>query len=116
MMKYTLTAMALVLISCTDCSSAPPIPSPPIVTDVSMCAPACEHLRALGCEEGTPVRTGEACPAGMGCKDGTCINGTCQVTCERFCSDVEKSGVWLNPTCVMGIDACNKIETCAPNM
>lgn len=69
-------------------------PKPVVTTpdDTDMCAPACEHLRDLGCEEGEPL------------EDGT--------SCEAFCIEVQTSGHSLNPTCVADIAACSEIEEC----
>ncbi len=60
--------------------------------DTIRCPAACEHLRALGCEEGTPLA------------DGT--------TCETFCVDTQKNGYPLNPTCIMSIKKCTEVEGC----
>ena len=113
MKKTLLIALALFATNCIGC---PPniTPDPIVIVDTNMCQPACTNLRALGCEEGTPIFTGEPCNAGMGCSDGaTCIDYMCKVTCERFCEDTQKNGVWLNPTCVTKITDCSDIETCA---
>jgi hypothetical protein len=114
--QFSTTVMILFFGGCLNsCPSSPILPAPPEVIDADMCKPACDHLKELGCEEGEPVDTGEDCPPGMGCKDASCIEGVCMVTCERFCEETEKNGVWLNPTCVVNVASCDKIETCAPN-
>jgi hypothetical protein len=101
-----------------SCQCQPPLPitiNPIEITDTNKCLPACENLRRLGCPEGQPVFNGETCQAGMGCNLGTCIEAKCMATCERFCADMQDSGVWLNPTCVAEIQSCNVIEDCAIN-
>ena len=73
-------------------STCNPKPTPHPPEDTHRCTPACERLRALGCEEGEPL------------EDGT--------TCEAFCVETQESGHALNPTCIMQIDSCDEIEAC----
>lgn len=78
----------LVMASCC----APPAPNPRIPTDTPNCGAACDHLRQLGCPEGQAL------------EDGT--------TCTQFCEESQQNGHALNPTCVMSITACSKLDAC----
>lgn len=67
-----------------------PVPTDP--GDSDLCAPACEHLRDLGCEEGDPL------------EDGT--------TCEMFCLQTQTKGHRLNLPCVIQISSCEDLFAC----
>ena len=96
-------------------------PAPPVVTDQSDCAAACDNLRHLGCDEGNPIDMGTKCKVNSDCKDvngntdakqSCSALGTCMVSCVNFCIDTENQGVWLDPTCVKNISNCNQINSC----
>lgn len=95
-MKTVLPWLTLLLLGMilTACPRPVPVPHPPEDTD--QCPAACERLRELGCEEGSPL------------EDGT--------TCEQFCIDTQESGHALNPTCVKSINSCEEIESCGVNV
>ena len=89
-MKVALMVATVLVFVGATCGHLPPIPIEP--TDTANCASACKHLQELDCEEGQPL------------EDGT--------SCTKFCEDTQKSGHALNPTCVMGIQTCEGINTC----
>jgi hypothetical protein len=82
-----------ILLLLTACSStpAPAAPSKAGLPDPANCAAACEHLQALGCEEGKPL------------EDGT--------TCTKFCEDSQTSGHALKAGCVQEIQICAELAT-----
>lgn len=95
--------------------------NPPVITDQSSCAAACNHMASLECEEAEPINMGTACHVDVDCKnvDGmsdpsqTCSpTGTCTTSCTNFCIAIENQGVWLDPECVAKITSCNQISTC----
>ena len=93
-MKRTLTILLFLFVASvsmgTKCG-VKPVPTPIEPKDTADCPSACEKMRSLGCEEGTPL------------EDGT--------TCEKFCIDTQKSGHALRPSCVMEITACDQAES-----
>jgi len=66
------------------------IPSIPTTPRDDNCVGACQHLQALGCEEGEPL------------PDGT--------TCVEFCEQTQKAGHALRPSCIMKITTCDPEE------
>jgi len=64
--------------------------------DPENCAPACQKLRDMGCEEGEDLVN----------HDGT------RITCEEWCVDTLKEGHGLNPTHILKeeVDTCEEIE------
>lgn len=77
-------AFAILLVGC---------PHNPVVhhpTDTASCGTACQHLRDLKCEEGSPL------------PDGT--------TCEGFCQSTQNSGHALVPSCVVNIKQCTDMN------
>jgi hypothetical protein len=96
-------------------------PNPPVVTDQGDCVAACDNLKTLGCEQAQPIDMGTTCKVDADClgPDGatdkfqTCSAlGTCMVTCANFCVSTENQGVWLDPTCVKKVTACDQVEQC----
>jgi len=93
-MKHLLLGiLCLGFVACTCVTGPKPTPVEP--TDTDKCAAACARLVELGCEEGQPL------------EDGT--------TCAKFCVDTQESGHALNPTCVVGLQACGQLGTCQVN-
>ena len=78
--------------SCTCCGPKNYVPP----TDPENCAPACQKLKDMGCEEGEDLEN----------HDGTII------TCEEWCKDTIKQGHGLNPTHILNpeVDTCEEIE------
>jgi hypothetical protein len=70
-------------------------PDPKLPTDSEQCGPACDNLKALGCEEGEDVLDGET---------------QMMVTCEMWCLDIQGRGHALNPTCAAKITSCEDLE------
>lgn len=96
-MKLKLATAILVFLATTAFSCDNVVkPDPKLPTDTDQCAPACENLRSLGCEEGEDLVNGETDEV---------------VTCEAFCKETQEKGHALNPTCVAKITACDQIET-----
>ena len=56
------------------------------------CADFCQHLRALGCKEGEPLKSG--------------------ASCETFCVDTQEAGHDLKIACVLNIQSCGEIQSC----
>jgi hypothetical protein len=83
--------LVLLLLIGLSCSSTP-TPHPREPTDTDQCAAACEHLLALGCEEGKPL------------EDGT--------TCTSFCEQTQQAGHALNPTCAKQVKTCAELDSC----
>jgi hypothetical protein len=84
--------LALLAFRCVETPMPPP--SPPGIdagSAKSSCAEACNHLRSIGCPEGSP--------------DGD--------TCEAICENAETSGLGsVNPTCLSKITTCDQIDGC----
>lgn len=88
-MKYLLIFIVLaVSISCHI--YGPYIPPMPVTPTDNNCPGACQHLRALGCEDGNPL------------PDGT--------PCEVFCEETQKAGHALRPSCIMTLTSCSVAE------
>lgn len=64
--------------------------------DPENCAPACQKLRDMGCEEGEDLVN----------HDGT------KISCEEWCITTLKEGHGLNPTHILNpeVDSCEEIE------
>lgn len=108
-MKKVLIAILLVAGLCNSCGPQVgprdvvdadfQVPGPaPIVRSVDDCKPACQQLKKLGCEAGDDF-----------------VDGT---TCQQFCEETIKNGVWLNPDCIAQLEIvtapkCPEIEVCA---
>ena len=71
------------------CGPKPVVYHPPI--DQDQCAPACERMKSLGCEEGGDIEG---------------------LTCTEWCVATLDVGHGLNPTCIVQINACGEIEKC----
>ena len=56
------------------------------------CADFCQHLRALKCKEGEPLKSG--------------------ASCETFCVDTQEAGHDLKIACVLNIQSCGEIQSC----
>ncbi len=84
------------LVWLTACAGRPVEGSPGILPPSSDgCAAACENLRRLGCEEGTPT------PGG--------------VSCEGVCRNAAESGIDLTCTGeVTRAASCEEARLCAP--
>ncbi len=115
-------AMAL-FAQCTVIHPSPGAKSqaPSNITDQGNCALACGHMASIGCIQSQPISMPGTCRANTDCKgpDGapdqfqTCSAlGTCMVTCTNLCISTENNGVWLNPTCVLGITSCDQVDSC----
>lgn len=83
----------LTLGACATYSSiTPPVALTPGTADD--CAQACQHLRALGCESGSPTQQGG--------------------TCEAICQNTETSGYASeHPQCLAQIKSCDEEDACA---
>lgn len=92
---FTLTLAFVVACACSP-SVDPPVTPPkerPEPGSEADCASACDHLRALGCEEGQPT------PGGA--------------TCETVCNNVEQSGATtLDVGCVATAETCDAARSC----
>ena len=95
--KYVAVLRVLVLAgaiwsaSCHQTEMPPPAP-PPAPPIASACAAYCQHLRALGCQEGEPL------PGGA--------------SCEKFCIDTETNGHDLHISCVLQLQSCAALQQC----
>lgn len=105
-------ALATVFVGCPTNPGV--TPQPPVINDQAKCQAACDHLKALGCEEGQPIDMHTTCRINADCAaNQTCSAlGTCMVTCVQFCIDTENAGVWLDPGCVASINTCAEINQC----
>jgi hypothetical protein len=56
------------------------------------CEAFCQHLRALGCKEGEPLR------------DGT--------SCETFCINTQEAGHNLHIPCILERQSCTELQKC----
>lgn len=112
MNKSMLFGAGLAIVILGGCPE-PVVPHPVVEpVDTNLCAKACLKMEELKCEEGQPIDMGTKCSSNAQCKiDEYCGAGTCHVSCEVFCKETQATGVWLNPTCVMSITACNQIES-----
>lgn len=61
-MRYALLGFA-VLTACLEHGPLPPSPQPDQSDAIDACKPACQQLRFLGCPEGSPSVSGNACEA-----------------------------------------------------
>jgi len=98
------------LIVTAFCTCSPhPTPFPP---DIQTCEEACNHIGpdGLNCEEGQPIDM--LWPDAHGCVNG--IDEVKCVSCKKFCEDTMNQRVWLEPSCVLTINSCDQIESCAP--
>lgn len=78
------------LVACAPTSTYKTDPYSP--TDSNLCTPACNKLRDMNCDEGSPLQ------------DGT--------TCESFCLHTQESGHHLNPGCIVDkAKSCDDIDT-----
>lgn len=110
--------LAVILLGCPHGTNV--TPQPPSVTDQADCKAACEHLQALGCDDGQDIDMHTNCTSNENCLDiyfkqdpgQFCKNGACLVTCQTFCERTENAGVWLDPGCVSHVTACNLVDTC----
>lgn len=98
-MRHTL-AILLFCLSCSSNGRSPPSPNPPIPPDTDLCGSMCTHLEVLKCEEGKPVYDSD-CPGPVGVPN---------VTCTEFCVKQQKRGSYMNPSCVLTVEACPQIE------
>ena len=82
-----------------SCQVGPPAPAPIPPTDTDFCAPMCEHLSKLGCEEGQPVYNSDlGGPVGVP-----------NQSCTAFCEQVQEFGYFVNPRCVSQVTSCSDI-------
>ncbi len=77
-----------------------PSPNPAVVPDSDLCGRMCDHLAALGCEEGKSVYD----------SDRPGPKGVPNMTCTEFCTDQQSKGTFINPRCVMNVTKCSEIE------
>lgn len=103
-MAKFLTVPAMVLASflafaCSGVASrVPPPPNPPQDTD--LCQAMCEHLMAIGCEEGKPLYNSD-------------LPGPVDVpnqSCSDNCKELQTKGFFFNPKCVIDAPTCDQIE------
>ena len=90
--RYVSVLSVLVLVGAigsTSCHQTGVPPPPPVA---SACTAYCQHLRALGCQEGEPL------PGGA--------------TCEKFCIDTETNGHDLHIPCVLQRQSCAELQQC----
>lgn len=118
MLKY-LSAVSMVtfLVNILGCPQGIQVtPQPYEITDQGMCKAACDHIgpSGLDCDEGKPIVMKGLCKVDTDCDTNQTCNasGRCEVTCERFCIDVENNGVWLDPTCLSKVKSCSEIDNC----
>lgn len=88
---------AWLLCGSQGCHPEPRYPEP---KDTAMCPKACDHLRALGCEEGKPYYDSD--------KPGP--KGVPNASCEEFCQHQQDNHIALNPTCLAVVPSCDQIE------
>jgi hypothetical protein len=99
-MRYLLL-IAPLLMGCPPPDLVVPPPNPPVDTD--WCGRMCEHLKGLGCEEGSPVYNND-------------LPGPLDVpnqTCEDWCMEMQDPEhlYFINPKCLSEVPSCDKIET-----
>lgn len=112
-MKKTLTLAFAACILLTGCPTKD-LETPNITKkdDAVMCAPACAHIKSMGCPEGQPlVYPGTTCESNAECADGECIDGKCAETCEQVCRALVKEGRQLGLKCWQTITVCSEIES-----
>lgn len=99
-MKSCLAILVVLAATCDNNRRDPPSPSPLDPPNTDDCAAMCDHLEALGCEEGQPVYDSD-------------VEGPVDVpntSCEEFCRRSQQRGAFLNPRCVSTVLTCSQIE------
>ena len=94
-----LTLPAFLLLGCptpTDPITPSPIPPP----DTDLCVSMCDHLAALGCEEGQPVYNSDL-PGPVDVPNQSCADN---------CKELQDKGFFVNPRCVLTVKSCDDIE------
>lgn len=88
-------------------------PDPDNIDD-SICKSACEKLHELNCNQSLPIETIQ----GSKCEYG--INKQGCTSCEQFCVDTSKHGIYLDMPCIAKLTAqsvtapyCPEVEACA---
>jgi len=79
-------------------SPVSPTPNPPPDTD--FCQSMCDHLQALGCEEGQPLYNNDL-PGEKGVPNQSCADN---------CVELQNKGLFINPRCVSTVEKCDQIE------
>lgn len=115
-MKKIITAIVMAIsLATVSCPHQMVTPMPPDIKDQSFCKAACDHIGPtdLRCDEGMPIVMKGICNVNVDCdQNQTCQSGRCQVTCEQFCIDTENAGIFLSPSCVVGVTSCSQINDC----
>lgn len=99
-------ATSVFVLGCPTTTPVSPQPRP--VPDSDLCGDMCKRIgpktadnpNGLGCEEGEPVYDSNI-PGEPGKPN---------LSCEAFCVQQQKIGVFINPRCVMQVKSCNEIE------
>lgn len=60
----------------------------------------CKHLSTLGCEEGKPVYNSDL-GGPVGVPNQSCVD---------FCQELQDSGYFVNPKCVLLVTRCDEVE------
>ncbi len=94
---FLLLAWTLALSCCTPQREAPS-PHPAVPPDTELCAPMCAALVKAGCEEGKPTYDSD--------KPGP--RGVPNISCTDLCIQLQGSGYFVNPKCVMQVTTCAK--------
>lgn len=94
--------LAVLLVGCPKPHETdPPSPRPPYpIPDTELILAMCEHLKALGCEEGDDYYD----------QDEPGDAGVPNQTCEKGYARMQRDGYFVNPRCVMLAPSCDKIE------
>lgn len=90
-LRHLLALIVLSGVSAIACGPEPIRVGPRLPDDTASCASACDHLLAIGCEEGKPL------------EDGT--------SCKDFCEATQNAGHALNPSCIAHVRACAEMAT-----
>jgi len=99
-MRTTTLVLLSLLWGCTPTPKQPPSPNPAVVPDSELCGSMCDHLSALGCEEGQPLYD----------SDRPGKQGVPNMTCKEFCEEQQVRGTFINPRCVLKVQHCSEIE------
>lgn len=113
MRRPILILLAVLAIGACRCSSTNEDPAPVIRPQpgAELCGEACNHIGpdGLNCEEGLPVMIPIGEQGTVECEPDA---GALEcISCEEFCVEQHKKGIYWNTSCIAEVTACEEIET-----